>query len=99
MSFLLSQQLSFYLLTSNSFNMQVGFSPDDVNSIIKESIDAVLANQQYSEVKVCTVQRREAAGIPSQHRLKLLTAFMPIQQEHGGLDGVKKPSQHVDAAI
>lgn len=32
--------------------LQVGFAPDDVNSIIKESIDAVLQNQQYSEVKV-----------------------------------------------
>jgi hypothetical protein len=32
--------------------MQVGFSPDDVNSVIKDSLDAVLANQQYSEVKV-----------------------------------------------
>jgi hypothetical protein len=32
--------------------MQAGFCPDDVNSIIKESVDAVLANQQYSEVKV-----------------------------------------------
>lgn len=31
---------------------EVGFAPDDVNSIIKESIDAVLQNQQYSEVKV-----------------------------------------------
>lgn len=31
---------------------QLGFSPDDVNSLIKESVDAVLAGQQYSEVKV-----------------------------------------------
>jgi hypothetical protein len=31
---------------------QAGFSPDEVNSIIKESLDTVLANQQYSEVKV-----------------------------------------------
>lgn len=32
---------------------QVGFCPDDINSIIKESVDVVLGNQQYNEVKVC----------------------------------------------
>jgi hypothetical protein len=31
---------------------QVGFAPDDVSNIIKESIDSVLQNQQYSEQKV-----------------------------------------------
>lgn len=31
---------------------QVGFVPDDVSNIIKESIDTVLQNQQYSEQKV-----------------------------------------------
>lgn len=39
-------------LSTLSRSLQVGFAPDDVNSIIKESIDAVLQNQQYSEVKV-----------------------------------------------
>jgi hypothetical protein len=31
---------------------QVGFAPDDVSNIIKEIIDSVLQNQQYSEQKV-----------------------------------------------
>ncbi|WIA15550.1 hypothetical protein OEZ86_004153 [Tetradesmus obliquus] len=31
---------------------EVGFAPDDVSNIIKESIDSVLQNQQYSEQKV-----------------------------------------------
>lgn len=29
------------------------FVADDVSNIIKESIDAVLQNQQYNETKVC----------------------------------------------
>ena len=34
------------------FLMQAAFVADDVSNIIKESIDAVLQNQQYSESKV-----------------------------------------------
>lgn len=40
-------------------NPQAVFSPDEVNIIIKESLDTVLGNQQYSEVKVqgfCVLQ-------------------------------------------
>lgn len=33
-------------------DLQLGFVPDDVSNIIKESIDTVLQNQQYSEQKV-----------------------------------------------
>lgn len=34
--------------------VQAAFVADDVSNIIKESIDAVLQNQQYSETKVRT---------------------------------------------
>ena len=40
--------------------LQVGFIPEDISSIIKESIDAVLQNQQYNEQKVS--QHLESIG-------------------------------------
>ena len=39
------------LLTKRAAS-QAAFVADDVSNIIKESIDAVLQNQQYSEAKV-----------------------------------------------
>lgn len=46
--------------------LQAAFVADDVSNIIKESIDAVLQNQQYSEAKV-RVQRAR----PSRERSHL----------------------------
>ena len=40
---------------------QAAFVADDVSNIIKESIDAVLQNQQYSELKA---RQPHAPGIP-----------------------------------
>ena len=46
--------------------MQSAFVADDVSNIIKESIDAVLQNQQYNEGKVgcsgATPSRQEACA-------------------------------------
>jgi hypothetical protein len=46
--------------TRVSLHSQAAFVADDVSNIIKESVDAVLQNQQYNEVKVrgrCHVQK------------------------------------------
>jgi len=41
------------LLTDFLLCVQAAFVAEDVTSIIKESIDAVLQNQQYNHFKVC----------------------------------------------
>ncbi len=41
--------------------MQSAFVADDVSNIIKESVDAVLQNQQYNEPKVWLQARRGRA--------------------------------------
>ena len=40
---------------NNSSAEEAAFVADDVSNIIKESIDAVLQNQQYIEAKVCAL--------------------------------------------
>jgi hypothetical protein len=41
-----------YVTCPTSLALQAAFVADDVSNIIKEAIDAVLQNQQYSEAKV-----------------------------------------------
>ena len=49
-------------MTTKKFCVQAAFVAEDVTSIIKESIDAVLQNQPYSHLKVRLISTSDEAG-------------------------------------
>ncbi len=93
---------------------QSAFVADDVSNIIKESVDAVLQNQQYNEAKVgrCrarSVPRKVHSSLPSRVRSTRAVLPMPAQVSQWTasclencvkkLAGLNKPFKYVVTCI